>query len=104
MTRRPTILAFAYLGLATVWQIAQFDVLPNVGMGGLAITYLVWPLIALSAIGLWFALRRYVEQQSTFVVLASVLMLVGCLALHPQDSQTSLPDKMKRMVAAFAGH
>ena len=102
MTRHPTILAFAYLGLATVWQIALFDVLPNVGMGGLAITYLVWPLIALSAIGLWFALRKSVEKQSALFVLACTLMLVGCLAIHPQDSQTSLPDRMKRLVAAFA--
>ena len=102
MKHRPTILALAYLGLATLWQIVLFDVLSNVGMGGLAIMYLVWPLIALSAIGLWFALRKYVEQQSTLLVLASVLMLAGCRALHPQDSQTSLPDKMKRLVAAVA--
>lgn len=101
-TWRPTILAIAYLVLATFWQIVLFAVLPNVGMGGLAIVYFVWPLIALSAIGLWFALRKYVEQQSTLFVLVSVLMLIGSLALHPQDSQTSLQDKMKRLVVVFA--
>ena len=102
MTHRPTILALVFLGLAVLWQIVLFGVLPNVGMGGLAIIYLVWPLIALSAIGLWFAMRKSVEKQSALFVLACTLMLVGCLALHPQDSQTSLPDKMKRLVAAFA--
>ena len=58
---RPAAFALACLGIAVLWQVLLWKALPNVGMHGLAAMYLVWPLLALSAICLWFVLKRVVD-------------------------------------------
>ena len=99
---RPTTLALAYLGLAAVWQVVLWNALPNAGMGGLAIVYLVGPLLVLSAIGLWFISRKTADGRTVIFVLASMLMLVGSLAVHPQDSQTGFLNKLGRILQYIA--
>ena len=98
----PTNLTLAYLALAGLWQLALFKALPNVGMGGLAVMYLVWPLLVLTAAGLWFVMRKYPTRKTLLFVLTTLLMLAGSLAVHPQDSQINLADKLKRLVEQLA--
>ena len=91
---RPLPLSLVYLGLAVLWQAVLWGAMPNVGMGGLAITYLLWPLLALSALCLWFLLKGVTKGQTAIFLAALTLMLTTTVALHPQDSQLSLTQKL----------
>ena len=68
--------------------------MPNVGMGGQAITYLIWPLLALSALCLSFLLRAMTKGQTGIFFATLTLMLATTVALHPQDSQLSFTQKL----------
>ncbi|MBO9448218.1 hypothetical protein [Ruegeria sp. R14_0] len=81
---QPAILALAYLGLSIIWQVVLWMALPNVGMGGLAVIWIVWPLLGVSALGLWMLLR-VVEQRKTAVFWgASAAILILTTLVHPQ--------------------
>ena len=100
---RAATLALTYLGLVALCQVMLWSALPNVGMGGLAIVYLVWPILALSALVLWCILRKTANGQTMIFAAASTLMLVGSLAAHPQDGQASVPQKLERILHHVAG-
>ena len=80
---KPTILTLVYLGLAALWQYILWTVWPNVGMGGLAIVYIVWPLLLFSGVVLWLLLKRFFEQSAAIFALASTAMLLVTLSMHP---------------------
>lgn len=92
--RKPTILTLAYIAIAALWQAALWSAMPNVGMGGMAITYIVWPCLALSAICLWLTLRAVTKGRTAIFTTAFTLMLSGTLALHPQDSPLGFTEKL----------
>ncbi|KNG92108.1 hypothetical protein [Pseudaestuariivita atlantica] len=55
--------------------------------GGLAIAYLVWPLLALSVPGLWYLLRL-VDRGRTFVFGCATLVMMGVTWLiHPSTDR-----------------
>lgn len=87
-------LTFAYFALALLWQAVLWTALPNVGMGGLAVLTILWPLIGLSAICLWFALRHSSRYRSAIFILAIAAMLLVSLWSHPQDSPLGLGQKL----------
>jgi hypothetical protein len=80
---RPTILTLAYLGIAAFWQYILWTLWPNVGMGGLAIVYLVWPSLAVSAGLVWFAIRHSQNQSARTFWAITCVMLIMTYALHP---------------------
>lgn len=80
---KPTILTLVYLGLAVLWQYILWTVWPNVGMGGLAIVYIVWPILLFSGIVLWSLLKRYLAKSEAIFALASTAMLLVTLSMHP---------------------
>ncbi len=80
---KPTNLTLVYLGLAALWQYILWTVWPNVGMGGLAIVYIVWPLLLFSGIVLWLLLKRFLAQSEAIFALASTAMLLVTLMMHP---------------------
>lgn len=94
MLGRATALTLAYLAIAVVWQVVLWRALPNVGMGGLAIAYVFWPLLVLSALCLWFALKKAGRNTAVLFFSVTFAMLLGMLALHPQDSQISFAQKL----------
>ncbi len=94
MRRRPTPLSIAYLGIAALWQAVLWNAMPNVGMGGMAIIYVVWPFLALSTLCLWFVLRAVAKGRTAIFVTALALMLLATVELHPQDSQLSFAQKL----------
>ena len=96
---RATILALCYAGLTVAWQTLLWMALPNVGMGALAIVYLVWPALAISAIGLWLLLKRAGGSAMLVFALGCAVMILGTTLLHPQDSQTGFMDKIRAILA-----
>ena len=80
---KPTILTLAYLGVAILWQYILWTLWPNVGMGGLAIVYIVWPLLLFSGLVLWVLLKRYLAKSDKIFALASTAMLLGTYSMHP---------------------
>lgn len=99
--RQPTILTLMFLGLLVLWQAVLWWVMPDVGMGGMAIIYIIWPLLALSALCLWFLLRTVTKGRTTYFVMAVTVMLVSTLALHPQDSPLSFSQKLRTVTYSF---
>ncbi|MDJ0637622.1 MAG: hypothetical protein QNJ20_02210 [Paracoccaceae bacterium] len=60
----------------------------------MAIIYLIWPLLALSALCLWFLLKGLTKGRTAIFFAALTLMLAATVALHPQDSQLSFTQKL----------
>lgn len=100
---RSTVLVVIYACLAALWQMALWSALPNVGMGGIAVTYIIWPFLAVSAIGLWFGLRSTDKGKLPIFASALVAMLVGTLLIHPQDSRTDGAAKLDALVGLLPG-
>ena len=80
---KPTILTLAYLGIAAIWQYFLWTVWPNVGMGGLGIIYIVWPLLLCSGLVLWVLFKRYLAKSDTLFALATTAMLLCTYSMHP---------------------
>ena len=76
------ILTCAYLAIAILWQVVLWRLWPNPGMGSLGVFYIVWPLLALSGLGLWHILDG--PAPGLRFCIATAAMLALTLVLHPQ--------------------
>ena len=99
--RRSILLSLAYVVVAVVWQALLWGAMPNVGMGGLAVMGLVWPLLGLSVLCLWLLLRTATNGRTAIFVSALLLMLAASVALHPQDSQLGFAQKLGAVCLYF---
>ena len=101
MARR-VVLVLAYLGIAALWQWVLWTALPNVGMGGLAVVWIIWPLLVMSGVGLWFLVARSGRLAVPVFAAVTVAMMVVTLVLHPQDDVTSVRGKIAVIVSRGA--
>lgn len=93
----PAILTIFYAVAIAAFQAALLHVLPPTGMGSIGLTYIVWPLLAVSTVALFYLLCR-IGTYRWWCLLASIaLMAVLSVWLHPQDSQTSFDQKMNAL-------
>ncbi|MEL6619072.1 MAG: hypothetical protein AAFY39_09850 [Pseudomonadota bacterium] len=96
--KQRAVLVSMYFGMAMLWQIVLWTALPNVGMGGLAVVWIVWPLLALSGIGVWFLLKSAGPHAVIIFGASVVAMLVATLIAHPQDGMVGLAGKLQALL------
>lgn len=99
--RQPILFPLSFLGLAALWQALLWSAMPNIGMGGMAVIFVVWPFLALSAVCLWFPLTALEKGRVAVFVSSLVFMLVGTIALHPQDSHLGFAEKLGTLSQFF---
>ncbi len=97
--RQATILALCYALLAAAWQYVLWNALPNVGMGGLAVLYFVWPMLVAWSIGLWFLLRAVGKARIGVFLASCAAMVLVTTILHPQDSSLGVKAKFEAILS-----
>ncbi|QFT78519.1 hypothetical protein [Erythrobacter sp. THAF29] len=97
--RQATFLALCFALLAAAWQCVLWSALPNVGMGGLAIIYFVWPMLVAWSIGLWCLLRAAGKGAMSVFVASCAAMILVTTMLHPQDSSLGIKAKIEAILS-----
>lgn len=92
---KPLTLAGIYALAVALLQVVLVQSMPKTGMGAMAMTYMVWPLLAASVIGLYFLLKHFRRGRSAVFIAALIVSVIASVWAHPQDSGLTFIEKLQ---------
>lgn len=100
---QPILLTCIYAAVIAALQNALIAAMPNTGMGGMALPYIVLPLLALSVVGIYLFLRRSKKMRVAILIGATLVAGLVSISIYPQDSNLPMSEKFQKISQWIAG-